>query len=82
MLDKEDWRLRYFVVDTSKWWLGKRVLIAMQAVRSVEWSDRHIRLDVSREQVRTSPVWDPMVAFNEMDKSLLHNHYGWPGSRA
>jgi len=82
MLDKEDWRLRYFVVDTSNWWLGKRVLIAMQAVRSVEWIDRHIRLDVSREQVRTSPVWDPMVAFNEMDKSLLHNHYGWPGSRA
>jgi hypothetical protein len=82
MFDNDDWRLHYFVVDTSNWWLGKRVLIAIQAVKSVEWSDRHIRLDVSREQVKTSPVWDPMVAFNEMDKSHLHNHYGWAGSRA
>ena len=69
----------YFVVDTSNWWFGKRVLIAMQAVKGVDWSDRHVRLDVSREQVKTSPPWDPMVAFNEIEKTHLHKHYGWAG---
>jgi hypothetical protein len=81
MFDNGDWSLHYFVVDTSNLWLGKRVLIAMQAVKAVEWSDRHIRLDVSREQVRTSPAWDPTVAFNEL-KTHLHKHYGWAGSGA
>jgi uncharacterized protein YrrD len=82
MFENDDWRLQYIVVDTSNWWLGKRVLIAMQAIKAVEWSDQHIRLDVSREQVETSPVWDPMVAFNELQKTHLHKHYGWAGWRA
>jgi uncharacterized protein YrrD len=79
MFDNDDWRLHYFVVDTSNWWLGARVLIAVQAVKSLDWSDRHVRLNVSREQVKTSPVWDPLVAFNALDKTHLHRHYGWTG---
>jgi hypothetical protein len=82
LFENADWRLHYFVVDTSNWWFGKRVLIATQAVKSVEWSDRHVRVDVLREQVRTSPTWDPLVAFNEIEKTHLHRHYGWAGSRA
>ena len=81
MLDCEGWNLRYFVVDTSNWWLGKRVLVAMQAVKGVDWSDRHVGLDASREQVETSPPWDPMVAFGEIEKTHLHRHYGWPMSQ-
>jgi hypothetical protein len=81
MFDKDDWSLHYLVVDTSNWWLGKRVLIAMQAVRAVEWSDRSIHLDVSREQVKASPVWDPTVAYDEL-KTHLHKHYVWAGSGA
>ena len=82
MFENADWSLRYFVVDTSNWWLGKRVLIAMEAVKGVDWSDRHVRLDVSREQVKTSSPWDPMVAFGEIERTHLHKHYGWAGSRA
>ncbi len=82
VVDNDDWSLQYLIVDTSDWWFGKRVLIAMQAVKGVEWPDRHIRLDVSREQVKTSPAWDPMVAFDEIEKMHLHKHYGWAGSRS
>ena len=66
MFDNDDWSLPYFVVDTSNWWFGNRVLIAMHAVKGMDWSDRHVRLDVSREQIKTSPPWDPLVAFNEI----------------
>ena len=82
MFENDDWSLRYLVADTNNWWLGKRVLIDMQAVKGVDWSDRHVRLDVSREQVKTSPRWDPMVAFGEIEKTHLHKHYGWAGSSA
>jgi sporulation protein YlmC with PRC-barrel domain len=80
MLDNEDWRLHYFIVDTSNWWFGKRVLIASQAVARVDWPDRQVQLDVSREKVKLSPPWDPLVAFNEIYRTHLHKHYGWPGS--
>jgi hypothetical protein len=80
MLDDSDWSLEYFIVDTSNWWLGAHVLIAPSAVTEIEWSDRLVRLNVSREQVKTSPIWDPLVAFNSVYAQRLHRHYGWPGS--
>ena len=82
LFDDQDWSLRYFVVDTSNWWFGKRVLISPHAVKAIEWSDRQVQLDVSRQQVEASPPWDPLVAFDEIYAKRLHEHYGWPGSRA
>lgn len=80
MLDASDWSLPYFVVDTSNWWFGERVLMSVVAVTSIEWTDRRIHLDISKDQVKSSPKWDPLVAFNEFYAKTLHHHYGWPGS--
>jgi hypothetical protein len=82
MFDNEAWALRYFVVDASNWWFGRRVLISTLAVTSIDWPGRHVSVDASREQVRTSPLWDPLVAFADVEKALLHSHYGWPGAAA
>jgi hypothetical protein len=82
MIDSADWSLRYFIVDTSNWWFGKRVLISPGAVTSIDWPDREVALDVTRDQVKSSPPWDPLVAFDEVYKTHLHRHYGWPGSEA
>ena len=82
LFDDEDWSLHYFIVDTSNWWFGKHVLISPHAVKAIEWSDRQVQLDVSRQQVEASPPWDPLVAFDEIYAKRLHGHYGWPGSRA
>jgi hypothetical protein len=82
MLDREDWSLPYFVVDTSNWWFGNCVLIATHSVEGVTWSDRHVRLGVTREQIKTSPPWDPLVGLDEIYATDLHRHYGWPMSQA
>jgi hypothetical protein len=82
LFDDRDWSLHYFIVDTSNWWFGKHVLISPHAVKAIEWSDRQVQLDVSRQQVEASPPWDPLVAFDEIYAKRLHEHYGWPGSRA
>jgi hypothetical protein len=82
LFDDDDWSLHYFIVDTSNWWFGKRVLISPRAVKGIDWSDRQVQLDVSRGQVQSSPPWDPLVAFDEIYAKRLHTHYGWPGSRA
>ncbi len=82
MIDDADWSIHYFIVDTRNWWFGKRVLISPLAVKSIDWFDRHVELDVSREQVESSPPWDPLDAFSRDYAKRLHGHYGWPGSRA
>ena len=82
VIDDADWSVHYLVVDTRNWWIGKRVLISPIAVKAIDWSDRHFELDVSREQVKASPPWNPLDAFSSLDAERLHRHYGWPGTRA
>ncbi len=82
MIDDADWSIHYFIVDTRNWWFGKRVLISPLAVKSIDWFDRRVELKVSHEQVKSSPPWDPLEAFNRDYAKRLHSHYGWPGSGA
>lgn len=82
MIDDADWSIHYFVVDTRNWWFGERVLMSPLAVKSIDWFDRHVELGISREQVKSSPPWDPLVAFNRDYAKRLHSHYGWSGSSA
>jgi len=82
MLDETNWRLSYLIIDTNNWWFGKRVLISTAVVNNIEWVDRRVRLDVSCAVVKSGPIWDPLIAFSQIDVAKLQKHYNWPGSRA
>ena len=82
MIDDANWSIHYFIVDTRNWWFGKRVLMSPHAVKAIDWFDRHVELNVSRELVKAGPPWDPLVACNDEYAKRLHKHYGWPRSWA
>jgi uncharacterized protein YrrD len=77
LFDNEQWGVRYLIVDTGNWWMGKKVLISPFAVTSIAWSDRTISIDVNQAQVKASPEWDPNTAEMEDHQHRLHAHYGW-----
>ncbi len=79
LIDSESWDVRYLIIDTSNWWVGRHVLMSPHAVKQVDWSVHQIRLDIDREKVKTSPPWDPAKAINEDFERRLHGHYDWPG---
>jgi hypothetical protein len=82
LIDSATWGIRYLIVATSNWWIGQHVLISPAAVREIDWSERHVKLNVTREQVQTSPAWDPDKLMDQDAMKQLHSHYGWPGSGA
>ncbi|WP_158816538.1 PRC-barrel domain-containing protein [Methylocapsa sp. S129] len=82
LIDAALWTVNYFVVDTSNWWLGKRVLMSPHAVTTIDWTERRVELNVTRDQVKASPPWDPLALMDQAGMKRLHDHYGWPGSRA
>ena len=82
LIDSATWGIRYLIVATSNWWIGQHVLISPAAVRDIDWSERHVKLNVTRDQVQTSPPWDPIKLMDQDTMKQLHNHYGWPGSNA
>jgi uncharacterized protein YrrD len=59
IVDDESWALRYLVVETGNWLLGKKVTIPLVWIKSVNWADAGVYIDRMRESVKNSPDVDP-----------------------
>jgi hypothetical protein len=57
LVDEASWAIRYFVVDPQSWWPGPHVIIPTEWITGVSWSDRAVRVDVSRDAVRNAPEY-------------------------
>jgi len=79
LIHSTSWSIAYLIVDTRNWWPGKHVLMSPHAVKEIDWSERRIQLNVTRDKVKASPPWDPLAMMNQADMSRLDAHYGWPG---
>jgi hypothetical protein len=78
IVDDGTWEVRYLVVDTSNWWLGKKVLISPLWASSVSWEEGAVHVDMSRRSIRESPEWDPSAPVNREYESCLCDFYGRP----
>ena len=37
LVEDLNWMIRYAVIDTSNWWLGKRVIIPPEWIEDINW---------------------------------------------
>jgi sporulation protein YlmC with PRC-barrel domain len=79
LIDDATWTTRYLIVSTHNWWPGKQVLLSPFAVTGITWSDRHVTVNVTREQIKTAPEWDPAKMIDTYYEKHLHRHYSWNG---
>jgi uncharacterized protein YrrD len=59
LFDDQSWSIRHIVVDTRNWLPGKHVLIASESIDEVSWSEQSVRVDATREAVKSKPEYDP-----------------------
>jgi hypothetical protein len=78
IVDDETWAVRYLVIDTSNWWLGKKVLVSPLWADSISWEDKKVYLDRSRAEIKASPEWDPNACINRKYEANLYDYYGRP----
>jgi uncharacterized protein YrrD len=71
----DNWEVRYLVVDTSNWWLGKKVLIAPEWANRISWEERNVYVDMTRDAIKASPEWDSSVTLNREYEQRLYEHY-------
>ncbi len=58
LIEESDWSIHYLVIDTKNWWPGKKVLILPSSAQDINWDDKTVSVDVSRDKVKNSPVYD------------------------
>ena len=78
IVDDETWQVCYLVVDTSNWWMGKKVLVAPHWASKVNWAQHQIEIDLSRDTIKNGPEWDPDAAVNREYETRLYDYYGRP----
>jgi hypothetical protein len=78
-VEQDSWAIRYLLVDPWNWWPGKHVLLATDWITDVNWAERTVRVELNKDAVRRSPVYDPGSWPDRAYESRLHAHYGRPG---
>ena len=75
LVNDTDWSIHYLAVDTKNWWPGKKVLIAPKSAREINWTDRPVNLDVNRQKVKDSPVYDASKTVDGAYEKHFYNYY-------
>jgi uncharacterized protein YrrD len=78
IVEDESWFIRYLVIDTRNWLPGRKVLVAPAWAEQVNWVERMVYLDLSRETVEKSPEFDPSMPVNREYEVRLYDYYGRP----
>ena len=76
--DDETWKVRYMVVQTGSWLLGRKVLISFASVKKINCESSTFLVDLSCEQVRNSPDIDTEKPVCRQHELELHEHYMLP----
>lgn len=78
IVDDASWTIRYLVVNTSNWWVGKSVLLAPQWIEQISWPESLVHVKLPREIIRRSPEWKSDQPIDRDYEMRLYKHYGWP----
>ena len=82
IVDDQAWIIRYLIIDTRKWLHllpgGTKVLVAQQWIDKVDWADSKLYVDLTRDEVKKSPEFDPSAPVNREYETVLYDYYGRP----
>lgn len=78
IVDDKAWIIRYLVVDTRTWLPGRKVLVSPDWADTINWDESSVVLDLTREEVKASPEYDPHQLVNRETETRLYDYYGRP----
>lgn len=76
ILEQPDWPIRYLEVDIGKWLPGKKVLVAPPWIHHVDWANKAVKVDLTREAIESAPPYDPSKIISREYQVALYGHYG------
>jgi hypothetical protein len=76
IIDDQNWMIRYLLIETTNWWPGKKVLIPPEWVNDMVETDSRVYVDLTQEQIKTSPEYHETTVLDRDYESRLYQHYG------
>jgi hypothetical protein len=80
LFDDESWAIRYVVAATRDGWTGgRKVLIAPYWIDRIDREGRSVHVNLTLQQVKTSPVYDDSSPVHRDYEERLHSAYDRTG---
>ncbi|MFA6504801.1 MAG: PRC-barrel domain-containing protein [Treponemataceae bacterium] len=79
LVDDETWVIRYLIVDTQEWWLGKKVLVSPRWIDKISWEESKVVVSLSLEAIRQSPEYIEGEPVTREYETGLYQHYDQDG---
>jgi sporulation protein YlmC with PRC-barrel domain len=76
--DDQEWEIRYLVVDTGPWILGRKVLISPGALGQPDWMGQQFPVNLKRDEIENGPDIDTDKPVSRQQQSALHSYFNWP----
>ena len=76
--DDEKWTIRYLVVHTGSWLMGRDVLISPIAFKGFNDAEKSILVDLTKEKIEKSPGIDTADPISRRHEREYFQYYGWP----
>jgi hypothetical protein len=78
IIDDDTWAIRYLVINTRNWWVGKKVLISPKWIERVSWAESKVFINLHRETIKQAPEYVESSLTRDYEKGL-HQHYNLQG---
>jgi hypothetical protein len=76
--DDVSWTTRYLVIDTGKWLVGRRVLVAPDSIKEPDFDKGLLSVNLKKEQIKNSPSISEDEPVSRQQEKVLMEYYGWP----
>ncbi len=76
-IDSVDGQVRYVVADTGTWLVDHEILLAAECITRVDFDDKKMHVDLTKEQIESSPKRQSGQPVSRQHEQDLAAHYGW-----
>lgn len=78
LIEDETWAIHYMIVDTRNWLPGKKVIVSPTWIKTINWDDSTVQIDLSQKMIEHSPEFDPSMPVDRAYEEKLFEHYDRP----
>ncbi|WP_407271605.1 PRC-barrel domain-containing protein [Radiobacillus sp. PE A8.2] len=78
VVDDANWKITYFVVETKNILVGKFVLIATDWIKDINWDEKKVVVDLTKEQVKQGADFNPNEPITRAYEDNLYSTFDKP----
>ena len=78
IVDDDKWLVRYLVVDLNNLLPGRKVLLAVQWIDRINWSESKVHVDLESDRVKAAPEFESHSPVKRRFEERMYDYYGRP----